>query len=103
MDGEVKKVHDLNLITNLEVNIAINKVQPDLNRSRVSAEIEPITSVQNDIKIILTLGNQIKTEQKIRWGQYSKGRKVLKLNVNQTAQCWSLRYGALKATAYCKD
>lgn len=82
MDGEVKKVHSLNLITDLEVNVTVYKVQPDLIRSSISAEIEPIASVQNDIKIILTLINQIKTQQKIRWSQHSKGGKVLKLNVD---------------------
>lgn len=61
MDGKREKVHALNLRTDLEVIITVYKVQPDLIRSNISAEIKPITSVQNDIKIILTLRNQIKT------------------------------------------
>jgi len=61
MDGKREKIHALNLGTDLEVSITVYKVQPDLIRSNISAEIKPITSVQNDIKIILTLRNQIKT------------------------------------------
>lgn len=98
MDREREKVHSFNIRTDIKVIITDYKIQPNFIISRVSAEIKPITSIQNDTKLILTVINALKIKQKIWWNKYNKGRKVLKLNVTQTTKCRSIRYGALKAT-----